>query len=252
MNYLITGATSGLGFEIYKILKKNVNSKFYILYRDKKNIKKISSKNTHLYYCDLNNSNSLKSALSQISIDSNKKIDVLICNAAIGFKGGFDKTSSKIYSKLFQVNFYAHILIIKKILPMMLKKNFGHIINISSTTALFGLSSYSAYSASKSMLHTVFESLYSENLENNIKIKNFFPGKMSTNFDKKNFISTKNYLKSSDPKFIARVICDNLLTNKFNFFCKNKLFFAFFLKMFPNLLIYLKSFLYSPKEIGKK
>jgi short-subunit dehydrogenase len=252
MNYLITGATSGLGFEIYNILKKSEDSKFYIIFRNKKCIKKLAYKNTYLYCCDLNNLKKLTAVLDSISVDSNNKIDVLICNAAIGFKGIFTKTPKRKYLKLFHVNFLSHILIIKKILPIMLKKNFGHIINISSATALFGLNSYSAYSASKSMLHTVFESLYLENLKNNIKIKNFFPGLMSTNFNKKNFIFDKNYSNSSDPKLIAKVICDNLLTNKFNFFCQKKLFLALILKIFPKIFFYFNNFLYSSQEVRKK
>ena len=115
MNILIIGANSGLGFEIFKILKKNKRNNFYLI---SKNINKIKSfKYIKAYKCNLKNISSLKKICNKISKHSENKIDLIICNSAQGTFGRIDEIEFKDYLNDLNVNFFSHLLIIKNFLP---------------------------------------------------------------------------------------------------------------------------------------
>ena len=243
MNYLITGATSGLGFEIYKIIKNNPSNKIYILSKNKKKNSILSKdKNTFCYDVDFRNENLLKENIKKIIKSSKKKIDVLICNVAQATNGTIFNTPNKIYKEDFNVNFYSHMLVVKNIYKIMKKKNFGHIVNISSGCAIVGMDNYSSYSISKSSMQIFMESLFLENECESIAIKNFFPGLINTNFKKKgkNYSKKKKHelYKISDKTKIAKKIFKNLYTKKFNNFFQLAPSLAFSIK--NNLSIYKK------------
>ena len=106
----------------------------------------------------------------------------------------------------------------------MISKNFGHIINISSGTAIIGLKNTSSYSASKSSMQNLIESLYFENIKKNIYPKNIFPGSIDTNFDQKNkFYGNNekiNIIKKKNTNIIADRIVKNMFSKKLNIFCQ--------------------------------
>ena len=117
------------------------------------------------------------------------------------------------------VNILSQILIIKSILPLMVNKNFGHFINISSGTSIFGLPLTSMYSLSKASLQSFFESLYFESYKKNIYFKNFFTGI----FDENN------------SKYLSKKISDKIFSKKLNIYLKKYVFIALILKLFPSL-----------------
>ena len=174
MNFLITGATSGLGYCIFKELSKDSNNRIFIISKNKEKLDKIKSenKNTNIYLLDLKDTEKTKEIADQVVIDSRNKIDVLICNAGRGSFGSIDSIPLKDYVEDINVNFISHLILIKKIYPQMRKDNFGHIINISSGTAIFGFENTSSYSVGKSSMQILIESIYMENLKNNICSKN--------------------------------------------------------------------------------
>ena len=238
MNILITGSTSGLGEAIYKGLLVNAQHCLFTISKNKKKIKK--NKRTFNYICDLSSKKNIDKILKKISYDSKGKIDVIICNAASGSVGMFENIPTQDFEKKINTNFISHLKIIKKFYKRMRKNNFGHIINISSGTAIFGIGNYSSYSVSKSCMQNLIESLYNENKGGNIYVKNFFPGIISTNFSAKiNNYSNDNYVeniyKKKNTKKVANYIIKNIYSKSLNNFCQTKPFLSFIIKIFPFL-----------------
>ena len=80
MNFLITGATSGLGKELFNSLSKNPSYNFFLLSKnidELNNIKKIK-KEVKIYHLDLNEIKKTETIANQILSDSQNKIDVII------------------------------------------------------------------------------------------------------------------------------------------------------------------------------
>jgi len=241
VNFLITGATSGLGNCIFKELSKDSSNKIFIISKNKEILDKIKleNENTKVYHFNLNNINELEKIADKIIIDSKNKIDVLICNAGQGSFGAVEDVPVENYIEDINVNFVSHLILIKKVYRIMKQSDFGHIINISSGTAVFGFKNTSSYSASKSGMQIVIESMYVENLNNNIYPKNMFPGLIESDFDKKNKFYGKiekiPLIKKKNVDLIAKKIVKNLFSKKLNIFCQPSPFIAFFIKAFPVL-----------------
>jgi len=239
VNFLITGGTSGLGYCLFKELSKNSNNKMFIISRNKEKLDIIKSENqnTNIYLLDLKDTEKTKIIADQIIIDSENKIDVLICNAGRGSFGSIDSIPLKDYVEDINVNFISHLILIKKIYTQMRENDFGHIINISSGTAIFGFENTSSYSVSKSSMQILMESMHMENLKNNIHSKNIFPGLIDSNFDKKNKfygeIKGVPLIKKKNVDLIAKKVIKKLFSKKINIFCQPSPFIAFLIKVFP-------------------
>tara|TARA_X000000950_G_C13727850_1_gene583007 strand:+ start:53 stop:772 length:720 start_codon:yes stop_codon:yes gene_type:complete len=234
MNIIITGGLSGLGYNLAKILSENKKNIIYIFAKDQKSNITFNS-NVKVLFSDINSFEIIDEELNKIIQLTNSNIDILICNAAISNPNlCLNEISFNEFNRVIKNNFISHVYLIKKILPIMLRKNKGHVINISSGAGIFGVKKLSAYSSSKSALQNLFESLHFEYIKKNIYFKNFFPGMMDTKFDKKNEIAgSVDLYKKKDPLKAAQFISKNILSKKLNNFYQFKTILSFFLKIFP-------------------
>ena len=236
MNFLITGANSGIGFELLKILSQNKRNNFFIISKINTNIKQF--KNVKFYKMNLNSEENTKKIAKKIIKDSSGKIDVIVCNAAEGTFGPVNKVNINDFKKNYITNFFSHLILIKSILPYMIKKNNGHIVNIASGAGIYGFENLSSYALGKSSLQILIETIYEENLKNNIFAKNIFPGLTKTNFINKNkSLLKKNVYKiqGKNKKLIANIIAKNIFSKKLNIFCQTITRVSFLIKIFPFL-----------------
>tara|TARA_A100001011_G_C14267013_1_gene825159 strand:+ start:763 stop:1512 length:750 start_codon:yes stop_codon:yes gene_type:complete len=239
MNYLITGATSGLGNAIFKKLSLNVDDNFYLISRNVGDVKseELNKKNVKVYNTDLRNVKNTQNIVNKILQDANDRIDVLICNAAEGSFGNINEVPTEDFINNLNTNFLSHLVLIKSIYPKMKKNDFGHIINISSGAAVFGFTNTASYSTSKSCMQILIESMYMENIKNNIHTKNIFPGLIDTDFETKNKVYNNidkiPLFKKKDKNKIAEIIISKMFKKKLNIFCQLNPFLAFIIKVFP-------------------
>ncbi len=234
MNILITGSTSGIGFQVLNELKKNKKNNFFLISRKNKKYKK--KNNINYYNVNLNNLSSLNNKLNQIKKDSKNKIDLIICCAAESTFGNLEKIRFNDYKKNMNVIFFSHLMIIKKILPLMQKYKYGHIVNISSGAGIVGLEKSSNYSVGKSSMQILIESISKELKKQNIFAKNIFPGPTRTSFFKKNiYIGFKPKIIGKSTESISKIIVKKLFEKKINIFCQKKTMAAYIIKMFPDI-----------------
>ncbi|UZO80043.1 3-ketoacyl-ACP reductase [Aquimarina sp. ERC-38] len=102
-------------------------------------------------------------------------VDVLVNNAGIAAIGSFNEMEVSQWTQIIQTNVMGMYYVTKEVLPHLLSKNEGDIINVSSTAGLNGNANISAYAASKFAVIGMSESLMKEVRKNNIRVLTLTP-----------------------------------------------------------------------------
>jgi 3-hydroxy acid dehydrogenase/malonic semialdehyde reductase len=107
-----------------------------------------------------------------------KPVDILINNAGhdIGGRTRFDIGPADDWSSIIQTNLIGLMRVTRSILPDMVKRNSGHIVNISSINAVRIVPDMAAYSTSKAGVHMFTETLRAELAETAIRVTEMQPG----------------------------------------------------------------------------
>ncbi|MDD3281833.1 MAG: SDR family NAD(P)-dependent oxidoreductase [Bacteroidales bacterium] len=163
---IITGASKGIGnflFEKYKEKELNVLGTF--------NSSLLDSKNQELLYkVDISNFSEVKNWIEQIE---NKLEKIVLINCAgISYNSFAHKAEVEKWEQVIKVNLIGTFNVIRCLLPIMRRQNFGRVINFSSVAAQMGTPGVSAYAASKSALWGMTKSLAVENGSKGITINN--------------------------------------------------------------------------------
>ena len=187
--YVITGATSGIGYALLeKLAKENI---VFAGYRSELKLEKIKeiSQNIYPFYVDYAQPETIKSAAEDIKSRTGK-IDTLINVAGCVVAGPVEKISIDEIRRQFNVNVFGHLEMAQLLLPIL---DNGKIINVSSM-ASFGIFPFiSPYCASKKALDMFFNSLLIEN-KRNIKIVSIKPGVISTPLWSKSVDENSKYI----------------------------------------------------------
>ncbi len=107
-------------------------------------------------------------------------IDIIIHSGGISQRSLAIETDLRVAQRIMNVNFWGAVQLTQALLPMMISRNSGQIIVISSLVGKFGTRLRSAYAASKHALHGYFDSLRAE-LPLEIKVTLVCPGFIKTN-----------------------------------------------------------------------
>ena len=207
---IVTGSSSGIGYETALALARDG----YFTYATMRNISKgekilETAKNENLNIevleLDVDNPESIKSAISKIVGDKNR-IDVLVNNAGYGQFGCTEDVSVEDFKKQFETNFFSIVRIIQEVAPTMRNQNSGIIVNISSVVGRMGLPGSPAYISTKFALEGLSECLRYELGQFGVKVTMIEPGVIKTNF----FDSMKIPESKTDPKY--KQLTDNILS----------------------------------------
>lgn len=182
MVIVITGASSGIGYSVYKFFSKNKSNIVCSLSRSNKN------NIQNFFECDVTSYENVKESLSNI-YNKFGKIDILINNAGIGISGALELTSVEEVKKVIDTNFYGTYYCSKEIIKY-LNKN-GKIINISSVCAFFPLPYRSIYSLSKSAVNILTYGLRMELKNTNFQVTSICPGDTKSEFNNNRIKITK-------------------------------------------------------------
>lgn len=167
MKILLTGSTQGIGEAIYNTLK--IKHDITVINRRSCSDKEI--------ICDLSDIEAVKQLCCRIA---SEEWDVLINNAGGSFPIKFECLSVEDIHRIMDLNFTAPVMLMQAVLPHMENKRFGRIINISSVTAKSPVPYLHIYSAAKSALNSLTQSLSLYYAEKNICINSICPGSVRT------------------------------------------------------------------------
>ena len=208
---LITGASTGIGYELAKLFAKD---KHNLILVSRNKIKLESVKNELEKYnidikilaLDLLKSEDIKNIFNYVEINK-LNIDILVNNAGIGTFGDFNDIEWKKDEELIDINIKALTQLTKYFLPKILECKNGGILNVASTAAFCSGPRMAAYYASKAYVLNLTEAIYEEYKDNGIKISCLCPGPVKTSFQGKAGIkkseAAKKYLM--DAEEVAKV-----------------------------------------------
>lgn len=110
------------------------------------------------------------------------RLDVLVCNAGIGFHGTLEATPPDVIHRLIDVNLLGTIHAVRAALPVMRRQGHGHIVVIASIVARRGVEGSSVYSATKAAQLAFVESLRAEFLGTDLHASVVLPVSTATEF----------------------------------------------------------------------
>ncbi|NLR80690.1 3-ketoacyl-ACP reductase [Chitinophaga eiseniae] len=141
-------------------------------------------------------------------------IDILINNAGIAAFGGFLELTPTQWEQIIQVNLMGVYYVTRAVLPEMIARKTGDIINISSTAGQRGAPATSAYSASKFGLLGLTESLMLEVRKHNIRVSALTPSTIATDMAKDLQLTDGNPEKVLQPEDLAELVVAQLKLNR--------------------------------------
>ncbi|HES5546776.1 TPA: gluconate 5-dehydrogenase [Streptococcus pyogenes] len=181
---LITGASYGIGFEIAKAyaqagativfndIKQELVDKGLAAYRE-------LGIEAHGYVCDVTDEAGIQQMVSQIE-DEVGVIDILVNNAGIIRRTPMLEMASEDFRQVIDIDLNAPFIVSKVVLPSMIAKGHGKIINICSMMSELGRETVSAYAAAKGGLKMLTKNIASEFGEANIQCNGIGPGYIAT------------------------------------------------------------------------
>ncbi|MFV8364880.1 3-ketoacyl-ACP reductase [Flavobacterium sp. XS1P27] len=223
-NALITGAGKGIGKAIALALaKEGVN--VILVARTQEEIDSVAAKVRSLRVkalaitADVADINSVNAAVTKALAEFGT-IDILINNAGIAAFGKFLELEPTDWERIIQVNLMGTYYVTRAVLPNMIERQTGDIINISSTAGLSGNALTSAYSASKFAVLGLTESLMQEVRKHNIRVTALTPSTVATDMAKELNLTDGNPDKVMQAEDMAELIIAQLKLNR-RVFIKN-------------------------------
>jgi short-subunit dehydrogenase len=187
---LLTGASSGIGYSLAKLLPKE-NCSIALLSRRKNilddlvNEIKIIGAQVRAYKCDVGSVQEVQDTFERVRKDFGK-IDIAILNAGASSRVDVSKYSSSTAKEIFEANTFGIINCVEQLLPDFMKRNEGVIIGVSSLAESRGFPKSGFYNASKAAATLLLESLRIELKPYNIKVVIVKPGFVKTPMTDKN------------------------------------------------------------------
>ncbi len=181
---LITGASYGIGFAIasayaeagaiicFNDINQELVNKGLAAYEEK-------GIHAHGYVCDVTNEDAVNALVAQIEQEVGT-IDILVNNAGIIRRIPMHEMAAADFRKVIDVDLNAPFIVSKAVLPGMMAKGHGKIINICSMMSELGRETVSAYAAAKGGLKMLTRNICSEYGQYNIQCNGLGPGYIET------------------------------------------------------------------------
>lgn len=181
---LVTGASYGIGFAIatayaeagativFNDIKQELVDKGIASYKEK-------GIEAHGYVCDVTNEDQVNEMVAKIEKEVGV-IDILVNNAGIIKRIPMIEMSAKDFRQVIDIDLNGPFIVAKAVIPSMIKKGSGKIINICSMMSEFGRETVSAYAAAKGGLKMLTKNIASEYGGYNIQCNGIGPGYIAT------------------------------------------------------------------------
>jgi short-subunit dehydrogenase len=112
----------------------------------------------------------------------NIEIDLLINNAGLGDMGAFATSDPAKIERIILVNILALTILTRRLLPAMIKRKRGAILNVSSSAGFLAIAGFSVYAASKAYVTSFSEGLRAELRDSGVGVSALCPGPVRTEF----------------------------------------------------------------------
>jgi 3-hydroxy acid dehydrogenase / malonic semialdehyde reductase len=214
---LLTGAAGGLGRAIARAVTA-AGRHVVLVDRNQDSLNRFAAElgaTAHPVLLDIADQAAVDGLLGQIP-DAFRPIEVLVNNAGhdIGGRTRFDQGSSDDWTDIIRTNLIGTMRVTRTVLPTMIARNAGHIVNISSINAVRIVPDMAAYSASKAGVRMFTETIRGELSETSIRVTEILPGLTRTGIILTRYRGDRakekayfdQFKMALDPEDVARVI----------------------------------------------
>ncbi len=180
---LVTGGSSGIGLAMARQLS-SYGAHVWLVARRKANLetalKEVEAARSSpaqrfgMVSADLSVPAETVEAINEV-IESGGLPDIVINSAGAAHPGYVQELSLDIFRWMMEVNYFATVYVTKAVLPRMIQRGSGHIINISSIAGYLGVFGYTAYGAAKFAVTGYSEALRAELKPHHIQVSVVFP-----------------------------------------------------------------------------
>ena len=179
-NIIITGASSGIGLTAAKQLA-NAGAHVILMARTKEKLEEVKAEieaeggQASVFPCDLNDMDSIDKVSKEIQA-SFDHIDILVNNAGRSIRRAVHESVDRFhdFERTMQLNYFGAVRLVLNLLPDMMARKQGQIINISSIGVLANATRFSAYVASKAALDAFSRCLSAEALSHKIALTSIY------------------------------------------------------------------------------
>ncbi|MET0502570.1 MAG: SDR family oxidoreductase [Candidatus Binatia bacterium] len=187
--------------------------------------------------CDVAERDQVKAMVSKVLAQFDR-IDILINNAGIGMRQPFAETDMDVIENIMRINYLGAVYCTHEVLPSMIARGSGHIVNLSSVAGKIGSLNLTGYCASKFAMNGFSESLYHELTPLGVHVSVICPGPVRTDFHK-SFTTTSPkspaFLTVS-PEFVSAAVIRAIEKRRFEVVLPRQLaLICLFKRMMPGL-----------------
>jgi NAD(P)-dependent dehydrogenase (short-subunit alcohol dehydrogenase family) len=181
---LITGSSRGIGLATAVVLARSGHTVIATM-RDPNSADELlrivatERLSVTILALDTNDDNSVAQAFDRVHADHGR-IDVLVNNAGISGPGPVDETPLDLFRQVMETNYFGALRCIKAVLPGMLARRTGCIVNVSSVAGRVAIAPQAPYAASKYALEALSECLAQEVRAFNVRVALVEPGPIAT------------------------------------------------------------------------
>ena len=195
MNILITGGSRGIGAEAVRHFAKLGHRVWFLYEKNHAAAQAVSAETGAVAICcDVADRDCVQACLRALPA-----MDVLINNAGIAHYGLISQIGKTHWDRMFAVNVHGMYHCIEAVLPGMLRKQSGCIINVSSMWGQVGASCEVCYSACKGAVIAMTKALAKELGPSGIRVNALAPGVVLTDMCKDLSEETMEYLREDTP-----------------------------------------------------
>ena len=181
-NILITGCSSGIGYDVAKYLKQN-GYKVYATARKKDDVERLKKEGFDSYILDVRDAKNIENVLASILLKDGE-LYALFNNAGYGQPGAVEDITTNLLKEQFETNFFGLHELTYQTLKIMKKQGYGRIMQHSSVLGIISLRFRGAYNASKYAIEGLCDTLRLELKGTNIFISTINTGPVRSDFRK--------------------------------------------------------------------
>jgi NAD(P)-dependent dehydrogenase (short-subunit alcohol dehydrogenase family) len=189
MKFIVTGASRGIGFELARLLAEDVNHQILAVSRNPVGLEKLrqecegSPGKLIVQPFDLEMLEDISTRFLPLVQEHFDSLDILINNAGFLVNKPFEQLNLDDFKRSLEVNYLAPVVLIQVLLPLLLKAQKPHVINISSMGGVQGSVKFpglASYSSSKAALGVMTECLAAEFKESPLRFNTLALGSVQT------------------------------------------------------------------------
>ena len=178
---LITGCSSGIGYDTAHYLHKN-GYKVFASARKMQDVQRLQDEGLDTYLLDVTKPETIKNTLESILKKTNGELYAVFNNAGYGQPGAVEDIPTEVLKEQFETNLFGLHEMTRQILPIMRKQGYGRIIQHSSVLGIISLRFRGAYNASKYAIEGLCDTLRLELMNDDIHVITINTGPVRSDF----------------------------------------------------------------------